>query len=298
MFEHMLIPLDGSRLAEAVLPMTVYLSTVLESQVTLMHVIEENAPPVIHGDRHLTTFSEADTYLENIRREFFPADARVKCHVHTQASQNLAAGILRHQSELNPDLIVMCTHGRGGVREFIFGSIAQQVVESGQTPVLIIRPEADPRRKEKPVLTLLAASDNDPHHWQGLQAAFQLAKKINAQLHILGVVPTMGALSGKHAVMGRFMPATTYQVLEMAESELRSFLEQETRNLKGPDVVPTLQVGRGDPLSLIVKTADRVDADVIILGTHGKAGTAAFWSGSIAARLAKQTLRPLLLIPV
>ena len=75
-------------------------------------------------------------------------------------------------------------------------------------------------------------------------------------------------------------------------------IEQETRNLKGPDIVPFREVGRGDLLFLIVKTADRVDADVIILGTHGKAGTAAFWSGSIAARLAKQTLRPLLLIPV
>jgi nucleotide-binding universal stress UspA family protein len=298
MFAHIIVPLDGSRLAETALPIAVYLSTILGSQVALVHIVEENASPVIHGDRHLITPREAESYLENIRREFFAADARVSCHVHTHAAQNVADAILLHQSELNPDLIVMCTHGRGGVREFIFGSIAQQVVEAGQTPVLIIRPDTVSRQKAKPIHTLFAATDNDPQHWQGLQPAFQLAKKIKARLHILGVVPTMGALSGKHATLGRFMPATTYHVLEMAESELRSFFTEKTRNLNDADVGPTLQVARGDPLSLIIKTADSVDADVIILGTHGKAGTAAFWSGSIAARVVKQTLRPLLLIPV
>ena len=298
MFDHMIVPLDGSRLAEAVLPMAVYLSTVFESQVTLVHIIEENAPLVIHGDRHLITLQESETYLENIRQEHFPSDTRARCHVHARAEQNVADGILLHQSELNPDLIIMSTHGRGGLRQIIFGSIAQQVVESGQTPVLIIRPEAVDRRKAKPIHTLFAASDNDPQHWQGLQPAFQLAKKTKARLHILGVVPTMGALSGKHATMGRLMPATTYHVLEIAESELLSFLTEKTRPLSKSDIGFSIKVSRGDPATLIIKTADAVEADIIILGTHGKAGATAFWAGSIAAKVVKQTMHPLLLVPV
>ena len=53
MFKHILIPLDGSRLAETVLPAGVYLAGVLGSTVTLLHVIERDAPQEVHGERHL-----------------------------------------------------------------------------------------------------------------------------------------------------------------------------------------------------------------------------------------------------
>jgi len=89
-----------------------------------------------------------------------------------------------------------------------------------------------------------------------------------------------------------------YQVLEMAESELLTFLSEMAGPLHKPDVGFSIKVGRGDPAVLITETADDVEADIVILGTHGKAGTTAFWSGSITAKVARQTLRPLLWVPV
>lgn len=65
---------------------------------------------------------------------------------------------------------------------------------------------------------------------------------------------------------------------------------------KGPNV--SMQVGRGNPASIIAKTAEAAAADIIILGTHSKAGAKAIWSGSMTAKITKQTLRPLLLVPV
>ena len=64
----------------------------------------------------------------------------------------------------------------------------------------------------------------------------------------------------------------------------------------GADI--SLQIDRGDPASVITQTAEAVAADFIIMGTHGKAGKKAFWAGSMAAKIIKQTLRPLLLVPV
>jgi nucleotide-binding universal stress UspA family protein len=225
-------------------------------------------------------------------------DMTVSLHVHTTATRNVAAGILTHQTELNPDLIIICTHGRGGLRQIMFGSIAQQVVESGRTPVLIIRPQAAALVPSGHIQTLLAAADNDPEHGQGLVIALNLGLSMNARVHVIGVVPTIGTLAGRQATTGKFMPATTYQILEMAEKEMEIFLRQMIQSFgeAGPNV--SLQIGRGDPASIIVKTAEAVAADIIILGTHGKAGAKAIWSGSMTAKVIKQTLRPLLLVPV
>ena len=298
MFNHIIIPLDGSGLAETVLPMAVNLAATLNSKVTLLHIIEKDAPTVIHGDRHLTTPLEARTYLEDIARHHFPMATNVSFHVHRTATRNVAAGILAHQAELSPDLIVICTHGRSGLRQIMFGSIAQQVVESGRTPVLIIRPQTVAHEASGHIRSLLAAADNEPEHGQGLLTALELGVSIKARLHVVGVVPTMGTLAGKHATTGKFLPATTYQVLEMAEKELEIFLRHKIQLFSETNADVSLQVGRGDPASIIAKLAEAVAADIIILGTHGKAGTKAFWSGSMAAKVIKQTPRPLLLVPV
>jgi len=297
-FKHIIIPLDGSGLAEAVLPIAVNLAVSLNSKVTLLHIIEKDASPVIHGDRHLTTVPEARSYLEDIAKHHFPTVKDASFHVHRTATRDVAAGILAHQTELGPDLIIICTHGRGGLRQIMFGSIAQQVVESGRTPVLIIRPTAATLLTSGRIQTLLAATDNNPEHGQGLLTALKLGLSIKARLHVIGVVPTMGTLAGKHATTGKFMPATTYQVLEMAQKELEIFLRQKIHPFSETGAEVSLQIGRGDPASTISKIAEAAAADIIILGTHGKAGTAALWSGSMAAKIMKQTLRPLLLVPV
>jgi nucleotide-binding universal stress UspA family protein len=298
MFNHIIIPLDGSALAETVLPTAVYLAAALNSKVTLLHIIEKDASPVIHGDRHLTSPLEARSYLEDVARHHFPQATHVGFHVHEAETRNVAAGILAHQAELEPDLIIICTHGRGGLRQIMFGSIAQQVVEAGRTPVLIIRPQAVTPLPDGRIQTLLVAADNDPQHSQGLLTTLEFGQSIKARVHVIGVVPTMSTLSGKHATTGKFLPATTYHVLEMAEKELEIFLRQKIQHFRkiGADV--SLKIDRGDPASAIVQTAEAVKADIIILGTHGKAGTKAFWSGSMAAKVIKQTLRPLLLVPV
>jgi nucleotide-binding universal stress UspA family protein len=57
-------------------------------------------------------------------------------------------------------------------------------------------------------------------------------------------------------------------------------------------------VARGDPASTVAQIAERIGAGLIVLGTHGKAGTDAFWSGSTAPRIASKTSVPLLLVPV
>jgi nucleotide-binding universal stress UspA family protein len=124
MFKHLLVPLDGSHLAEAALPAAACLAEHLGASITLIHIIERDVSGEIHGERHLKTPAEAHAYLEAVAGRAFPAEIHVACHVHTVGTADLPQSILDHVEELAPDLIVMCTHGSGGLRDFLFGNIA------------------------------------------------------------------------------------------------------------------------------------------------------------------------------
>ena len=71
MFRHFLIPLDGSRMAEAALPVAAFLAEKFSSRVTLMHVVERNAPREVHGQSHLKNAQEAAVYLRELSQRAF-----------------------------------------------------------------------------------------------------------------------------------------------------------------------------------------------------------------------------------
>ncbi|MBI5894817.1 MAG: universal stress protein [Desulfobacterales bacterium] len=298
MFKHLLVPLDGSKLAEAVLPAAVCFAGALKARVTLLHVIEADAPPAVHGERHLTDPLEAAAYLEEIGRRFFAPEIGLERHVHTLAMKDVARGIVLHEAELAPDLVIMGTHGRGGLRGLLFGRIAQQVVAVGNLPVLLIRPEAPSGQKPFDCRRILAPTDGEPSHARGLQKALELARAMGARLDLLGVVPTLARLTGRSATTSRFAPGTSLAMLEIAEADLGQYLQKQIVHFKKAGLTAGARLERGDPALVIAATAEALDADLIVLGTHGKSGAAAFWTQSIGAKVLAQTPRPLLLVPV
>ncbi len=295
MFKHILVPLDGSKLAEAALPAAWYLGRVLGAQVTLIHVVEIDAPFTVHGDRHLTNTAEAEAYLAAIAS---PRGLTVARHVHSSACANVPQSIVAHQSELVPDLIIMCTHGRSGLKRILIGSIAQQVVASGNTPVLLIRPDHLPHQAAFEIQSLLAPLDGQPAHEAGLTVAAALARATDATLLILSVVPTTGNLAGRDATTRKFMPGTTRAILRLAEEDLTSYLETQASKLREQGLSAVSLLRHGDTSSNIAAEAENQNAGAIVLATHGKAGAEAFWTQSVAARVQAQTERPLLLVPV
>ena len=84
MIKHLLVPLDGSELAEASLPAAVYITKHFNNRVSLIHVIEENPPETIHGQRHIQTEAEAAEYLNEIKSKYFPENPLVEIHVHIE----------------------------------------------------------------------------------------------------------------------------------------------------------------------------------------------------------------------
>jgi nucleotide-binding universal stress UspA family protein len=144
----------------------------------------------------------------------------------------------------------------------------------------------------------LVAWDGVPDHAQALPAAVELARTCRAELHLLLVVPTLGTLSGDSAATGRLLPGVTTEVLELATREADAIVAGQADRLRAQGLPVSAEVGRGEPVASIIETARRMGADLIVMGTHGRAGTSAFWAGSIAPRVCSRTRLPLLLVPV
>lgn len=298
MFKHILIPLDGSLLAEAVLPAGAYLAGVCGSAVTLLHVIERDAPREVHGERHLHDAGEAGEYLDEVARRSFPAGMRVERHVHSDGVTDVAAGIALHVGEFAPDLILMCTHGRGGLRGFIFGRIAHRVVKLGTRPVLLIPPHVAGIMPKFSCRRLLVALDGNPAHEDALRVAVNLAQVCAAELQLLMVVPTADTLSGEEAATAVMLPGATAALLDLAEQEAQQYLQHHLISLQEAGVSVTTGVLRGDPVTDIIDAAVQTGTDLIVMATHGKTGIKAFWSGSAAPNVATRSMIPLLLVPV
>lgn len=293
MFEHLLIPLDGSRLAESVLPAAQVLARRFESAVTLLHVIEPHPPVDVHGERHLASIPEAEAYLQGISAKAFK-DLKVTMHVHGPDEGDVAAIIAHHGEEFDIDLVALCTHGRGGARELLYGSVAQQVLGRGGVPVLLVRPEGVGQAFT--CARLLVPLDGSPASEAVLPAAEMLAHAFDGQLHLLTVVPTLATVPTDRAPAALLLPGATAASLEIEEEATRAYLDGLAGRLRAAGVEVVVEVGRGDPAFQVVEAADRAGADLIVMATHGRSGMSAVWAGSVATRIVARGRRPMLLV--
>ncbi len=295
MFKQILVPLDGSNLSEASLGPAAVLAEKFKAPVTLLHVIEQDAPHEIHADRHLTEPDEATEYLEDIAKREFSSEVNVMTHVHTAPVADVTKSIVEHATtEFHPDLLVICSHGKGGLRDALFGNIAQQVVAQVEKPLLLIKPVA-PRFKVEKILVPL---DPDSAHDHSFPLSESLAQAFDAELHLLSVIPTFGTLAGQQVATSNLMPASTQEFLNISEESASSHLQEHIEELHSRKIKASAEIARGDPASMIAKIAENSSMDLIVLATHRKKGMGAFWARSVAPKVAQKTKIPLLLIPL
>jgi nucleotide-binding universal stress UspA family protein len=250
MFNNILVPLDGSKLAESALPVAALLTEILKAPVTLLHIIEKDAPKEVHHERHLSKPEEADEYLKAVAARFFPEEAEVVTHVHTAEVKDVSASIVEHATqEFKPDLIIMCAHGEGGFRDLIFGNIAQQVLAGGRTPVWLLQPQSADAAPIQ-IRRILVPLDSESVHDDSLPFAEKLTRAFDAELHLLTVIPTFGTLSGEQAAASSLLPATTTAYLEIKEEAAKEHLQSHLDELLDGGLNVTAEIARGDPAAV------------------------------------------------
>lgn len=295
MFKHLLVPLDGSRMAESALQPALYMAQALGATVTILHVMEHDPPEEIHGEPHLTSIEDAYAYLEALEARQ-PPGATVHLHAHPNPEHDVARSIVEHAAELGVDLIVLCTHGRGSLRRWLFGTIAQQVIAQGRTPVMVVHPTAI----DTPAYVcsrVLVPLDGDPEHEVALVVAAEVARDCGASLDLVVVIPTPGTLSLASSATAVLLPATTRAALDFSQAAAAAYLARLADGVAASGVASTTRVRRGDPIAMITLEAEESAAGLIVMATHPKSHMDAFWSGSVAPQVMERTHLPIILVP-
>jgi nucleotide-binding universal stress UspA family protein len=141
-YRRVLVPLDGSALAEGVLPFVARLARPLGLEIALLRVVPMVPPRVVEGSRHVEVDEgerlarEAEEYVQGVAHRLVADGFRTATAVRTgEAASEIIAGA----RECQADLIGMMTHGRSGLGRLFFGSVAEAVLRRADIPVFLVR---------------------------------------------------------------------------------------------------------------------------------------------------------------
>jgi len=297
MFRHLLVPLDGSHLAESALPAAAELAKRLGARVTLLHAVEREAPTAVHGERHLTQVAEAEAYLREVAT--WVASHGVPTEVHlAREVDDVAGSIAAEGAELRADLIVLCTHGGGGLRGLLFGRVAQLVLQRGTIPVFLVQPSAAGRDQPFARQRILVPLDGSETAEIALPAAAEVARAWRATVVLTWVVPTVVTMSGERAAAALLMPTAAAAMLDDEAEQAKTYLGQIGARLSAQGVSTSMVVVRGDPVREVLDAVVTHAVDLIVIATHGRSGVDAVWAGSVASRIVAASTRPILLIRI
>ena len=142
MYKRAIVPLDGSMVAEGIIPFILEIAGPLDMEVVLLRVVVPIPPSVIEGSRHVEVEDrekrrlEAEEYLAPIVSELRTKGVRVTTQVRRgEPTDEILAGA----KEARADLIAMTTHGRSGFGRLLFGSVAEAVLRHSEVPVFLMR---------------------------------------------------------------------------------------------------------------------------------------------------------------
>jgi len=137
MFKKILIPLDGSQLAEGILPRVEWLAKIHDAEVTLLRVALAHTFPGMDPVQHqVNVVREAEEYLAQVEANLKIVGVKVNSVVRYGHD---AQEIVDHARDRGFDLIAMSTHGRTGLTQFVLGSVASKVIHAAPVPILLCR---------------------------------------------------------------------------------------------------------------------------------------------------------------
>lgn len=270
-----LLPHDGSRLAERAVPFAAALAKASGARIVLFREAE-----VFSMDQ--LPELEVTAVAERLRAQGVTADPVVD-HLR---EDDVPAAILEAARAQHADLVVMSTHGRGGLGRWLYGSVADRVLRDAELPVLLVPAAAErPWPGDRP-LRVLVPLDGSELAESALEAVERLVT-LASTLHLLRVVelPTYAeafSYSG-YSLEAGLADAQVY-LEDLAEAKLPAERSRE------------IEVRGGFPAVTIDILAREREIDLIAMATHGRGGLARLVLGSVAARVLQRAVVPLLVV--
>ncbi len=289
MFNKLLIPLDGTSEAASVLPLAIALARTTLSRLTLLRVVPTLAPGSPANERDL---NDAHAYLQVTATALAAQGVVVETMVR---EGDVAEQILEAARARDIDLIVLATHGRWGFDRLLMGSVAERLIARSPVPIILT-----PMGIEVPapgVTSLLVPVDGSPGSALALAAASGLARSTGARITLLQVVvpiPVFLYGAGFPAVMVNAHIDPEWD--EAGRAAAQQYVDSLAARLREEGLSATGQVGLGQPAETIVRTAEAIGADMIVMSTHGLTGLRRALLGSVADEVVRTARRPVLLM--
>jgi nucleotide-binding universal stress UspA family protein len=186
------------------------------------------------------------------------------------------AEIVRRAEAWGADYIVLGTHGRTGLARAVLGSVAERVVRHAHCSVLVARPVRKPG-------IVLAATDLSDASLPAVAEGAAAAKRLGAKLVVVSAVEWADPISiSAGSLIGVASPAPTLELKREVAAALESTLQQALARLGVQGEVRALE---GSAPTEIVRAAEELDAELVVVGTHGRTGLVRLALGSVAERV-------------
>lgn len=295
MFQTILIPLDGSWFAESVLPLASGLAKRAGAQTNL--VLVHQPVPVLAGFSG-PDFSGPEGEREWRSRElFYLATTAAHCSAahrmpvaYHELDGNPGPAICEEAGRIDADLIVMATHGRGSLRRFWLGGVADYVVRHSAIPVLLVHPDlSGPPPGARPVRSILVALDQSRDSEAILEPVITLARTTGAGVTLVHVCDGAGGAPDTG------LPDP--HLLVFARVEARNRLERIADRLRGLGLRAGAKVLSGGGVAgSLLDLLEEGDFDLMALTTQGRGGMHRVLMGSVADKVIRGAGKPVLVL--
>lgn len=307
-----LVPLDGSALAEQALPYVRTLAPLLGARVRLLNVfvhdqhdrlmaegiaasygmIDPLATQREREHRSLTMLTQhAESYLDSqaalLRGHGIDVEIDVRC--------GPAADVIIEAAEgLDIAMIAMATHGYSGLRRWALGSVTDKVVHASATPVFVVRGTTAPPTELIAFTRVMVPLDGSPLAAQALPLAADLAERARAELLLMQAVALIEAYPSI-APLGRpdLMPS---EMVRMLRARAGQQLEEQAAVLRDRGLPVATHVVNGHAAEAIIDEAARQSVDLLVMATHGYSGLKRWALGSVTDKVLHAATTPLLLV--
>ena len=299
MLRRILIPLDGSPLAEEAIGMAAAIARASKAQIDLLMVHE----PLFTGVRDDFTWTEKQIVAE--QKYLLQMASELLTGAGLASQETLLRGqpadlIVTRALDCGADLIVMTSHGRTGWSRAWLGSVADAVVRHSHVPVLILRPSEerrDPRALRKPIQKILVPLDGSSTSAEVLSMVSDLARTWNARVDVIRVVapvPLMTPDIGMPFVyLANVVDSEATEGL-VRDANIELARDAEWLRRAGVSVGAQRTVVSPFTAQAIVDNARALESELIAMSTHGR-GASRLLIGSVADKVRRALEVPVLL---
>ena len=286
MIERILLPLDGSPLAERALPYAMRIASATGARLILMHGI---VPPVIprQPDFDVGMFARKLGEGQVVIPFASATGIEIDAVTHDVYVDKVAEGICETIVEQGADLVVMSTHGHSGFGRWLYGSVADQVLHRATVPIVLVPATTDHAWPDGAAFRILIPLDGSGFAEEVLEPVGRLATALEAELVLVGA---SGPLEYAYAEGVPFVRAG----FDAALRETRDYLEGVAARVRATGQRVTVDAETGRAGTVIEGITKRRHIDLIAMATHGRSGVARLALGSVATELLHRSTVPLL----